>query len=324
MANQTTSFFFVSGFGSGAYSAKLLNGTKQRLSGFSQPRQCGEEVLRMLVTGGPPVRGGGGESGPPIASLSEFRKHCEMYPDWGAEANRLATVNARAADKLKGRDRSNQTHCKRGHSLADAFIHISSEGWVMRNCRTCHEARRDRIQPLPASKLRQVESMLLDGKPIAEITGQTLRGVKRPVIVNSVLFYNARKADPAFDLFVKERTADSNHKAQKLRWALHRARAATAERREQANAYQRILGMLPNYLSGREDIAHDIFVAMHEKSLRPEDVPARVKWSIKDHERRFPTKYAKFGNDPLVSLDEVMFDGGTATRGDTVSRGLWD
>src|SRR5882762_5030134 len=59
-ANQTTSFFFVSGFGSGAYSAKLLNGTRQRFSGFSQPRQCGDDVLRMLVTGGPPVRGGGG------------------------------------------------------------------------------------------------------------------------------------------------------------------------------------------------------------------------------------------------------------------------
>jgi len=58
-ANQTTSFFLVSGFGSGAYSAKLLNGTRQRLSGFSQPRQCGEEVLRMLVTGGPAARGGG-------------------------------------------------------------------------------------------------------------------------------------------------------------------------------------------------------------------------------------------------------------------------
>jgi hypothetical protein len=27
--NQTTSFFLVSGFGSGAYSAKLLNGTRQ-------------------------------------------------------------------------------------------------------------------------------------------------------------------------------------------------------------------------------------------------------------------------------------------------------
>src|SRR5215216_238966 len=50
IANQTTSFFFVSGFGSGAYSAKLLNGTRQRLSGFSQPRQCGDEVLRIFVS----------------------------------------------------------------------------------------------------------------------------------------------------------------------------------------------------------------------------------------------------------------------------------
>jgi hypothetical protein len=37
-----------------------LNGTRQRFSGFSQPRQCGEVVLRMLVTGAPPERGGGG------------------------------------------------------------------------------------------------------------------------------------------------------------------------------------------------------------------------------------------------------------------------
>src|SRR5258705_13525640 len=59
-ANHTTSFFLVSGLGSGAYSAKLLAGTRQRFSGFSHMRQCGDDVLRMLVTGGPPVRGGGG------------------------------------------------------------------------------------------------------------------------------------------------------------------------------------------------------------------------------------------------------------------------
>src|SRR5690242_1702193 len=59
-ANHTTSFFFVSGFGSGAYSAKLLAGTRHRFSGFSQPRQCGDDVLRMLVTGAAPVRGDGG------------------------------------------------------------------------------------------------------------------------------------------------------------------------------------------------------------------------------------------------------------------------
>src|SRR4029077_3155675 len=57
-ANHTTSFFFVSGFGSGAYSAKLLAGTKQRFSGLSPTRQCGEDVVRMLVAR--PGLGGGG------------------------------------------------------------------------------------------------------------------------------------------------------------------------------------------------------------------------------------------------------------------------
>src|SRR6266850_4896668 len=59
-ANQTTSCFLVSGFGSGAYSAKLFTGTKQRFSGLSQARQCGDDVFLMLVTGKPPARGGGG------------------------------------------------------------------------------------------------------------------------------------------------------------------------------------------------------------------------------------------------------------------------
>jgi hypothetical protein len=50
---KTTPFFLVTGFGSGAYSEKLEAGTRQRFSGFNQPRQCsGDDVLRMLMTGG--------------------------------------------------------------------------------------------------------------------------------------------------------------------------------------------------------------------------------------------------------------------------------
>jgi hypothetical protein len=45
---------------------------------------------------------------------------------------------------------------------------------------------------------------------------------------------------------------------------------------------------------------------------------------VSAQDRMFPTKFAKFGDSPLVSLDEVLFDSGTATRGETVSRGLWD
>ena len=50
----------VSGETRRAYSAKLLAGTRQRFSGLSHMRQCGDDVLRMFVTGGPGVRGDGG------------------------------------------------------------------------------------------------------------------------------------------------------------------------------------------------------------------------------------------------------------------------
>ncbi|SFN02767.1 hypothetical protein SAMN05216573_10788 [Bradyrhizobium sp. Rc3b] len=46
--------------------------------------------------------------------------------------------------------------------------------------------------------------------------------------------------------------------------------------------------------------------------------------SVADQEKQFPTKYRKFGDSLLVSLDEQLFEDGTATRGDSVSRGLWE
>ena len=64
-----------------AYSAKLLTGTKQRFSGFSHMRQCGEEVLRILVTAGPPIRGGGGIP-QRIRRASALRQRCaRLEPD---------------------------------------------------------------------------------------------------------------------------------------------------------------------------------------------------------------------------------------------------
>jgi hypothetical protein len=74
----------------------------------------------------------------------------------------------------------------------------------------------------------------------------------------------------------------------------------------------------------RDDIAQSIMLALLEGSLQRNEVRARVRQFVADHNRMFPTKFAKFGDSPLVSLDQVLFDSGTATRGDTVSRGLWD
>ena len=82
--------------------------------------------------------------------------------------------------------------------------------------------------------------------------------------------------------------------------------------------------MLPAGFPGKDDVVSDIFEALLNGSLRREDVRSRVRSYVAAHNRMFPTKFAKFGDSPLVSLDDVLFDGGTTTRGDTISRGLWD
>jgi hypothetical protein len=68
-ANQTTSFFLVSGFGSGTYSAKAIERHKASVLTLEPAAPVRDDVLRMLVTGGPPVRGGGGI---PAAALAAY------------------------------------------------------------------------------------------------------------------------------------------------------------------------------------------------------------------------------------------------------------
>lgn len=67
-----------------------------------------------------------------------------------------------------------------------------------------------------------------------------------------------------------------------------------------------------------------IFEDLLTGNMKREGVMARIPTYIAAHNRMFPPKFAKFGNAKLVSLDEVMFEDGSITRGDTVSRGLWD
>jgi hypothetical protein len=51
----------------------------------------------------------GGNQGKPVVTPGKLKNHCAAYPEWGAEAMRLGKVNAKAADKLKGCNRSDQT-----------------------------------------------------------------------------------------------------------------------------------------------------------------------------------------------------------------------
>jgi hypothetical protein len=80
--------------------------------------------------------------------------------------------------------------------------------------------------------------------------------------------------------------------------------------------------LLPSF-PDKGDVVARIFEDLLTGALKREDVHARVKLYIAKRNRLFPTKYAKFDDSPLLSLDEVLFDGGIATRGDTISHGLW-
>jgi len=130
-----------------------------------------------------------------------------------------------------------------------------------------------------------------------------------------------RHLNPEFDRFVVEAIADSKSVGQKIRFSRVRARIQTARAREEANDYHGILALFPANFPGRDDAAHDLFVAVFEGSLKREDVRARVKHCIAAHNRMFPTKNAKFAGRPLVSLDAQLFCEGTMTLGDTISHG---
>jgi hypothetical protein len=117
-------------------------------------------------------------------------------------------------------------------------------------------------------------------------------------------------------------TANNNSKAQLRRWRPLEERTRII--RDQNNDYRKILAMLPANFPDKDDVISDIFEALSNGSLQRTDVGARVKHYVTAHYRMFPTNFAKFGDARLVSLDEVLFEGGTMTRGDNVSQSLWD
>jgi hypothetical protein len=112
----------------------------------------------------------------------------------------------------------------------------------------------------------------------------------------------------------------ANSRGQLLRYL----REKNTLKREQANDYRDILAMIPRGFPGRDDVVSAIFEDLLTGTLKRDDVRSRIQTYVSAHNQMFPTKYRKFGDAALLSLDEVMYDDGTATRGDTVSRGLWD
>jgi hypothetical protein len=290
------------------------------------PPEMAIEFMAKLKAGSTvrKLTAGGKILGPAMVSYDRFKKHCELHPEWATEAWRVSKVNCNIG---KGSRLRNITHCKHGHSLADARVYYQG-GYIKRDCRTCWKIRGQLGGLIKPEAVVRVKAALQNGASVSQIIhGKPTGGGKfnRTLrIVDAAAFYRYRRENAEFDRFVATAIADSNSIGQQIRHRRHRSRAKIEARREEANDYQKILAMFPANFPGKDDAAHDLFVAVFEKSLKREDVRARVKQFISAHNRMFPTNYATFAGRRLMSLDARMFEDGATTLGDTVSRGLWD
>jgi hypothetical protein len=250
--------------------------------------------------------------GPAIVSYERFKKHCKLHPEWAHEAWRISKINGNAG---KGARLRNLTHCRHGHSLADAYVSHQA-GYIKRDCRTCWGIRQKFAHPIKPEVAKKVEILLRKG---ATISSFTKAGSDR-YLVQHKTFARFRLENPTINALVLNNCKDANSRGQRLR----HLRVRNAAIREEKNDYYSIRALLPRDFPDKDDVVSAIFEDILTGKLKREDVRLRVQSYVAAHNAMFPTKYRKFGNSPLLSLDEVLFDDGTATRGDTVSRGLWD
>jgi hypothetical protein len=170
--------------------------------------------------------------------------------------------------------------------------------------------------PATAEQIQQVTAALNAGKTISQICwGRKDGRILETPILSFRKFKLHRRLNPDFERFVLSATHDNNGRGQRRRYQPESVRIQIV--RSQNEDFQRIVDLTPAYLPPdvRNDIAQSIFVALFEGSLQRDQVSARVQGFVTEHNRMFPTKYAKFGNSPLVSLDEVIFEDGSTTRG---------
>jgi hypothetical protein len=280
------------------------------------------------------IMGGLAKYGPAICTTSKFETHCAAYPIWGAEMKRMAAANALANNKLKGVPHKNTTHCRKGHELPTEpnWTHPPSArprslvGTRYVKCLICLQDSQRRSRVPGEEIIGKVMVRLLLKRPISSFT----RHGEPDYILKHKHFTALRKAFPEIDRIVRENMKDANSRAQKERHRTDESEhtAAPAKKAKAAKGveltYEAIDGAVPAHLPPdmRCELINDIWIAAKDGLITSETLEYTKKF-VTSHNKMFPTKYAKFGNAPLVSLDATLYEDGTTTRGDMVSEGLW-
>lgn len=270
-----------------------------------------EKASRMLVA----LRGGRTLRSFAVRT-ARFEAYCQAHPEYAREALPLLAANLKAADLRKGEPRRAKTHCVNGHLLAENARFAISKGSNTRQCRACERTKMQRGGVMDVGILEKVKTQLAAGSSVDSL----VRPGKKGYLVRYSTLARHRHENPEFDRFVSESIKANRGRNQKLR----RQREHSAAVRDQNNDYFKIRAMLPANFPDKDDIVGAIFEDLLNGNLQRAHVAARVKDYVTAHNRMFPTKFAKFGDGKLLSLDERLFDGGATTLGDTISRGFWD
>jgi hypothetical protein len=261
-----------------------------------------------------------------ICSRDRFNKHCKLNKEWGETARKLSFQNSSRKKSINNWKFGKAFEfCMSGRHRMEGDNVIVGKAHKRSNrfCRACRDEKATR--PMTAEEISAVKhAVSVEKRTIRNITtGVPVGG--GPCNYSKVVVYAGRlaaqfKRDPEFASFVKLYITQNAGRSRLIRYS--RVRVAVV--RQQNNDYHTIRDLIPTSNPHRDDVVARIFEDLLVGTLKREDVRARVNLYIAEFNKLYPTKYAKFGDSPLVSLDEVLFDDGTATRGDAVSRGLWD
>ena len=228
----------------------------------------------------------------------------------------LLAENMKASNARKGARLRNRTHCKHGHPFSGKNLYNSPDGKERRCWASCMTRNGNTRRRMSEQQARRVVEALNDGKTIANITAAG----KPSYIVNHRALLLFRQKHPKFDRIVV-RLSTANAKVHHAEASARRAQILRAHTIAEhgADIFTLIRAAVPGSLPAqiRDDVIGSMAPELVEGKLRPSDIRRRVREYVTAQYRQF----SKFGPP---SLDTRLFDDGTATLGDTITRGLWD
>lgn len=255
--------------------------------------------------------------GPGLVSAGRFKQHCELHPEWAAEAWRISKANTKAARGARFRA---MTHCKHGHPLSGDNLYLyENQGRTDRKCLTCNKRLAETGRRMSEDQARRVVDALNEGRTIAQITK-----TGPSYVLNNTALLLFRRKNPKFDRFVV-RLSTANAKVHLAEAGARRAQVHRAPSIAQhgVDIFLLIRSAVPATLPAqvRDDVIGAIALAVVEGKLHPTDIRRRVREYVTAQFRQF----SKYGP---ASLDARLSSDGNVTLLDRLSTdvgtGYWD